>query len=352
MLPFLPFLFGLAVALPQAVQPREDTDKVLCFELGLKPAFANWALDCQSVINTLQSQYTTNRTFNSPKDYIWIMNEKCSALIYQSALNNSIPIPDVPMPIVAQWAKDYIFDQCIIAKNNSGAFWGVGENKTFPFNGLKTVFLPSSVAVSTWWQIMGWPSHSKQDSLNTASLLYNNSESLPRIQSRSESAPTAQCFNATELGSELAPLLDIIGHSGNIFATPTTPIVQNDCQAAINLLRGTFDDIVLTFQNSTSSHRYLYNSCVAVVWNTSPTITVPNVNMTTVVQYAQDRIFNDCVANDLSGIWYGVGEDTGSSLRMVVMPESQLEAMLRLMDIIESIPFISNELQDILQCLS
>ncbi|KAK4177613.1 hypothetical protein QBC36DRAFT_289331 [Triangularia setosa] len=227
------------------------------------PAFTQWIEDCQGVIDKLESQYTTNYTFNSKKDYIWVMNEKCSALIYQSALNKSIPIPDVPMPTVISWAKDYIFGDCV-HKNNSGAIWGVGENKTFPFNGLKTVILPSNVAVRTWWEIMGWPSHVERF-LELPSWA-NDSETPLQIRSRSDpgSGPKPSktfghmntCFDAS-----------------NIFTIWSLPkpgdfqeqaLVPKDCQQVISILRNKYTDPV-TFEGVDTRIREDGGNCTALI---------------------------------------------------------------------------------------
>lgn len=73
--------------------------------------------------------------------------------------------------------------------------------------------------------------------------------------------------------------------------------------------------------------RFLYNSCVLAIWNTSPNTTVPNVDMATVSKYAQDHIFNECISKDLSGLWNGIGADAGSSLRTLLMPMRYFELM-------------------------
>ncbi|CAP73220.1 uncharacterized protein PODANS_2_6265 [Podospora anserina S mat+] len=321
---------------PAVLHPRDDPPKlppnVLCFELGFKPAFAQWTEDCQSVFDTLASQYTTNYTFNSPKDYIWIMNEKCSAILYQSAFNKSIPIPDVPMQTVVSWTKDYIFDHCINT-NKSGAVWGVGDNTTFPFGGLKTEFLPSSIAVRTWWEIMGWHSHAELPSGANDSIVAANLSSRSSSESKvARRSVSSGCFNATELIKNIFDSVTGFTPSflGNI-TFPTAPIVQDDCQEAINMLQDGYINEdggrVYNFTDLTPSMRFLYNSCVLAIWNTSPNTTVPNVDMTTVSKYAQDHIFNECISKDLSGLWNGIGEDAGSSLRTLLMPMRYFELM-------------------------
>ncbi|KAK0665532.1 hypothetical protein QBC41DRAFT_282852 [Cercophora samala] len=325
---------------PGVLRARDDPPKlppnVLCYELGLKPAFANWTEDCPGVIHTLESQYTTNYTFNSPHDYIWIMNEKCSALLFQSAPNKSIPIPDVPMQTVVSWAKNYIVDQCI-QNNNSGAVWGVGENTTFPFGGLKTTLLPSNVAIRTWWEVMGWPSHVKNvtklpsgaNDSNTAPNRRSKSNSKSEISQRTVSSG---CFNATKIIESIYDKLSFFNPilNGN-FTFPAAPIIQEDCQKAIGMLQDGYIDgdahSLHNFTDLTPSMSFLYNSCVFVVWNTSPNTSVSNVDLATVSQYAQDHIFNDCISKDLSGVWNGIGEDAGPSLRTLLMPMRYLEIM-------------------------
>lgn len=170
------------------------------------------------------------------------MNEKCSAILYQSAFNKSIPIPDVPMQTVVSWTKDYIFDHCINT-NKSGAVWGVGDNTTFPFGGLKTEFLPSSIAVRTWWEIMGWHSHAELPSGANDSIVAANLSSRSSSESKvARRSVSSGCFNATELIKNIFDSVTGFTPSflGNI-TFPTAPIVQDDCQEAINMLQGTSD---------------------------------------------------------------------------------------------------------------
>ncbi|KAK0739292.1 hypothetical protein B0T21DRAFT_284396 [Apiosordaria backusii] len=320
---FLPFLLGLSLGQLQSIQRRDDPPKSLCYALGLRPAFYQWAGDCPGVLHQLESmslvtneetgQYTSNYSFNTPKDYIWIMNEKCSIIIYQSNPNKSIAIPEVPMPTVVSWAKDYIFGDCV-GKNLSGSIFGVGENKTNPFGMLKTVVIPSNVAVQTWWEIMGWPSHALSEWLFSKSdpgSFPKASETFGRLGS---------CFNASEVF--------------DIWALPKPddfqqqPLVPNDCQGVISILQEKYANNhtteTRTFGGVETRIREDSGICTALIWNMEPNITtILDVDMATVVTSAKKYLLDDCIAgNNQSGIWVGVGEDPGWPLATIILPKN------------------------------